>query len=369
MRFVTAGCLALVIAGCGARSQPAQPLPVPAADAKSSDAQSLYLENYGSNRIEVYALGATTVKYEIVGPAGCAFVGPLAFTVTGWLVAECGHAIIEIPPGTTKAKRIITDGVPPDFVAMSVDASDNLYVAGENYTSTFTGIIEYSPWSSVPIRTIALGFNPYSLVTDAGGSIFLAHEPGAAAKQPGIAIYPPGTSVTQVREVPFPFPPTSMTRDAKGSVYVGGYTGTWPTLSAQIVAYAPGLTTKLRTIVGPPKLGLSDLRVDSAGRMYALYFGRPQYVLHHPGTPVYNIDVYEAGATRPSRVIHEGLQNPRMIAVDDRGYIYALNIGPHENHPARYVNPSIAVYAPGGSVPVSTITEGVTSATAIAVGP
>lgn len=369
MRFVAAAVLALVLAGCDARLQPAQSLPVPAANAKRSHTQSLYLENYGSNKIEVYALGSTTVTYEIVGPAGCGFVGPLTFTVTGWLVAECGKAIVEVPPGATKAKRIITDGVPTEVSALSVDDSDNLYVLGASYSSNI-GIIEYSPWSSVPIRTIALTVGATeSLITDAGGIILLAHDAGAASKRPGIAIYPPGTSVTETRDVPFPVPPTSITRDNKGSVYVGGYTGDWPTLSATIVEYARGMTTKLRTIVGPAKLGLSDLCTDSAGRMYALYFGRPQYVLHHPGTPVYNIDAYQAGATKPSRVIHKGLENPRAIAVDDRGYIYALNVGPRENHPIRYVNPSIAIYAPGSALPASSITEGITAPAAIAIGP
>ncbi|HKE36545.1 MAG TPA: hypothetical protein VKB39_03885, partial [Candidatus Baltobacteraceae bacterium] len=286
MRFVVASFLAFVLAGCGIRSQAVSPLPPSATYAKLSKAQSLYVESYGSNTIEVYALGTTSVKHEIAGPGGCAFWGPLTFTVTGWLVAACGNLIVEVPPGASKAKKIIANIVPDSVAAMSVDASDNLYVGGENYTSDRGVIMEYSPWSLVPIRTIAVGFTIYSLVTGAGGEILLAHGARTPAPQ-GIAIYPPGTSVAQTRNVPFAVPPTSLARDAKGTIYVGGYTGDWPTLSTKIVAYAPDMKTKLRTIVGPPKLGLGDLHVDSAGRMYALYFGRPQYERHHRGTPVY----------------------------------------------------------------------------------
>jgi hypothetical protein len=78
------------------------------------------------------------------------------------------------------------------------------------------------------------------------------------------------------------------------------------------------------------------------------------------GTGYNSVVVYAPGGTSPQRTITNGVAGPESIAVDPQGNLYVGNANSTTNHIG-----TISVYAPGGSSPSRTISNGVTSPIAI----
>lgn len=73
-----------------------------------------------------------------------------------------------------------------------------------------------------------------------------------------------------------------------------------------------------------------------------------------PLTKVHDeIFIYEARQTKVRLTITKGLHSPRSIAVDADGYLYVANVPNSSSSPKR--RPSIAVYAPGSTTPLSVV--------------
>jgi len=76
------------------------------------------------------------------------------------------------------------------------------------------------------------------------------------------------------------------------------------------------------------------------------------------------ISVYSDNGSQPRREITEGIDGPRLLAVDPDGRLYVANIPLRHGRPQRG---SISVYAPGGSKPSRKIADGIDSPFALAI--
>src|SRR5581483_3111460 len=80
-----------------------------------------------------------------------------------------------------------------------------------------------------------------------------------------------------------------------------------------------------------------------------------------------SISVYAPGRSSPQRIIKEGIQDPRALAVDSKGRLFVANapLSQHgESEPGW-----VSVYAAGSTKPSLTITDGIDVPLSLAVDP
>jgi DNA-binding beta-propeller fold protein YncE len=131
----------------------------------------LYVANYGTSTVTVYAAGSDSLLRTI--STGIDLARALAFDKAGNLyAANYNNATVTVyRPGTTKPRRTISQGVSGPL-ALAFDASGNLYVA--NFLAG--SVTAYAPGSNTPFRTLAQGLTaPDTLNFTASGDLYVAN--------------------------------------------------------------------------------------------------------------------------------------------------------------------------------------------------
>ena len=229
-----------------------------------------------------------------------------------------GIRVTEYNPGSHRPSRRIDKlywGV-----ALATDASNNLYLA--NCNSCVDGgaplrsrvpdtVTVYGSKQTKPMRTIEQGIHtPQSLAVDPQGYVYVANG-GSPKARPSIAVYAPG-STTPLREVKLSIVRDLkyMTLDSEGNLYV--------TNRDEVIEFGPGLHPVLRRIHDEVE-GPRALAVDQSGTLY---------VANDAGFPAtYGISVYPPGATHAKYRIQREVNDPVALAIDRDGALYVANDG------------------------------------------
>ncbi|HEY1655608.1 MAG TPA: hypothetical protein VGF86_10865 [Candidatus Tumulicola sp.] len=122
-----------------------------------------------------------------------------------------------------------------------------------------------------------------------------------------------------------------------------------------LCVFAPGRTQSSWGVTGGIDNRLDSVTFDAAGDLYAANgYGAGGF---GPG----NVAVFTPGSSVPTRTITEGIADPTSLAFDAAGnlYVYNLCTEPEKYGECPTPDGSITVYAPGGSTPIRTITQGV----------
>jgi hypothetical protein len=191
------------------------------------------------------------------------------------------------------------------LTAIALDSRDDLFVINIGRIHYRSFVVEYAPRSARPIRglgTINLKAS-VEIAVDGSNNLYRGFGPPRNV----IQMYPPGATTSQMTI----------------------------RLSAQCKGFA----------------------VDTDGTLYVLE--RTAGV-----TPAHFIAVFKTGESRPSRMITDGLESPKILALDGAGNLYVANLGTLGKH--GYKDPSVVEYAQGGSKPIRTITEGIVGPASLA---
>lgn len=244
-------------------------------------------------------------------------------------VASHGSKIYAFAPGTTKPKLTITVGV-NNPNGLLFDSKNNLYVSNAGPGSAGS-VTEYAPGQTAPIRTITKGINQPtmgSMAAPPDGTLIVA-------SQAGISEYHPGETK------PFFNRPSPA--------------------SAVVIASPTTIDVSLRPVVANFTIGqkkwnfaMSDtmipgpLAIDASGTLYVVDSCGP-------GCPVREYD--------PSgdliRTLGNGIDIPVGVLVDPANNAWVNNYGE--------ISPSISAFHPNHASPFFSLTNGLNSATSIAV--
>jgi hypothetical protein len=192
------------------------------------------------------------------------------------------YKVINIYPAGKRGMREIK--VNSDFMAL--DSSNNLYVAARYQSAVYV----YAPGSSTPGRTITDGIvEPQGLAFDASGNLYVAGFGGTTSgdcgTSPGtVQVYAPGVNspsytIFGAQGICEPF---RLIFDATGNLYVANesFEGGPP---SSITVYAPGSNTLLRTITD----GVSSpwsMAFDQAGHLYVANRFINTVTMYSPGS-------------------------------------------------------------------------------------
>jgi hypothetical protein len=169
-----------------------------------------------------------------------------------------------------------------------------------------------------------------------------------------VTVYDPGLAGIARRVTGKQLNPISIAVDGAGTLYVldqsAGYEG-----GISVTEYDSGKTRPSRRITGL-YWGVT-LALDRSNDLYVANCNT--CVDSDRGTRATGHDsiaVYEPGATTPMRTITQGVHVPRSVAVDAAGYVYVANAGSVKPaHPA-----SVSVYSPGSTSLLRTVKKGIT---------
>jgi hypothetical protein len=264
-------------------------------------------------------------------------------------------------PGSTSSTGTLTTGIALPWVGAVFDSTGDLFVA--NCQSCFTGqagtdnVVEYPRGATSPSVTIAVNSNsePFALAIDSANTLYLSslllNGPPSAVTEyaQGYTSGPPTRSIT-VDE------PTGIAIDPAGNLYVANCEVCNPsyfhTGADQILVYAPGTTSPMRTITA----GVNEpvaLAVDSAGTLYVANCNCG--INGAPGGSD-TVTEYANGGTTLTRTV-SGLTTPFAIAVDTADSLYVANYGSN----------SVTKYLQGNTTPALTITTGLNAPGAVAL--
>lgn len=256
---------------------------------------NLYVSNFFSNNVKVYAAGSNTVL------------------------------------------RTIHDGV-SNPVRVMLDSANNVYVGnGESANS----VTIYKPGSTTPWQTITDGIaNVEAMTLDSSGHLYVANVGAGTASGPySVTVYSPGTFNLVETITEGVSDPTALVVGSAGTLYVANQA------SFTVTEYALGSTSPTRTIsrgIQDP-LGADCLTFDGLGNLYVANAGG-------------HVTVYAPGSTEPLRKIRKGIGTfePLSVAIGPNGY---LNVGNLASGPS--YDSSVTVYRPERRSLDRTITAGI----------
>ncbi len=266
--------------------------------------------------------------------------------------------------------------------SIALDSKANIYVAnyagGSNGIGTITIYPAGSDGDTTPIATIAgarTGLdNPFGVAVDSSGKIYVANFAGGQGTG-GVTVYPAGSNgnVTPLATIAGDSTgldnPGGIAVDSSGKIYVANRGG-GRTNASSITVYPAGTNGNVKPIavIAGPNTGLDDpcIAVDSSGKIYA-------------GNATDSITVYAAGSNgnvKPIATIagpYNGdkteISQPNGIALDSKGYIYAVNAvdsDPNQDNTGF----KVTVYRPGSkgnAKPIVTLSGSVQGGQGVAV--
>jgi hypothetical protein len=241
----------------------------------------------------------------------------------------------------------ITDGVKnPEF--LTLDPAGYLYVSEYASSSDSDVVTVYAPGSASVARTVNAGGQ---IGIDASGRLYATASwcvsRGCGHSIKTISVYARGASSpfrtikdhclenTTYRGLAF---------DRARDFYVVSDCG--------IEVFAPGLTSKLRTINQGLTNNSAALAIDTSGTVFANNFFEPY--TNEPGTIV----EYGAGSSSLLRTIRNGVSYAFALALSPTNDLFVANMNSHVWPPPSHA-PSISVYAPGETFAYRTIKNGV----------
>jgi sugar lactone lactonase YvrE len=280
----------------------------------------LYVANYTSNSVSIFAPGTTMPSATLTGLDGPA---ALAVDASGdvYVANATLNTVSKFAPGATTPIATLTGVVHP--CAMACDSGGNLYVVNEGSVGT---ISKFAPGTTTPAATLTGLHDPDALVLDASGHVYVANYGYGIGST--VSEFAPGTT-TPTATLAGVSGPDALALDSSGNLFVSNYgTGHGTTVSE----FTFGATTPTATLVG---LSSPDaLACDASGDLYVANYGNGTVSKFVPGA---------GGSTALA-----GLSYPAALALDTSGNVYVLNIG-------STVSESIAgrdIPAPGADVAI-----------------
>lgn len=242
-----------------------------------------------------------------------------------WSGSAGTNNVVEYTPGTTTPSVTITLNSNSEPYDLAEDSSNNLYVSSLAYSSAPSQVTEYPEGytSGAPSRTISVD-EPTGIAIDSSGNLYVANcetcnpAPGDfdSTGKDQILVYAPGAT-TPMRTITAGLDePVALAIDSQGTLYVAncacGTNGS-NTGSNTVTEYANGGTTLTNTITG---LDIPfAIALDSANNLYVANYGDN------------TVTKYPQGSTAPSLTITQGVDDPDGINVDRAGSIYVANGG------------------------------------------
>ncbi|MBV9719808.1 MAG: hypothetical protein JOZ77_10840 [Candidatus Eremiobacteraeota bacterium] len=298
---------------------------------QTAAAADLFVENY--NDITEYSSTGKLVRTITKAiPKKGMNAGGIAFDSQGYLYAITGLTSVAVyAPSSRKLARSLTSGIAWP-ISIDVDSHDNLYVGNEQNDT----VSVFPSGQSEPARTISKGIkDPVALAFDSAGDLYVANLFGNS-----VTVYSPSgklmRSITQgIRG------PQAIVLDANDQLFVGNtHFGNGRTVTVYSAGGDTPIATIERGIHGPAWLALtssSQLWVsDENDASATLYSG--------------------AGWNLAQTIADISLPGP--VLVDSKNDLYVECCAPQIN-----------VYPAGSDKPSLTITQGITSVRAMALGP
>ncbi len=265
------------------------------------------------------------------------------------LNSSSGKSAVVVYSGNgSKLLRTISDEKPIN--GFTVDSSGLLYVAEPQNAAQPSGpalLTVYAPGGKSVVRTIAQTHPFETLTVDSTGNLF------ALCAADRICEYASGHKPVTRRITlrKFGGSATALATDSNGNLATDATYG-------PIFVFAPGSTSPYWTI---PSADYSNaLNFDKSGNLYVVNSGSNE---GDPGS----VTVYASGQSTPMRTITDGIVHPSALAFDSSGHLYVLNYCVPGSTSGCVPNPSVTVYAPGGTSPIRTITQGIGGVGGIAV--
>lgn len=260
-----------------------------------------------------------------------------------------GGEITVYNPGGGSVRLTIDTGA---VFAIAFDANGDAYVSDNGF------ITEYAPHSSNRIRSLGRHtVNVDALAVGASGDIYAAESANnsSGVGRGAIKVFAP-KKVRAFREIRHGIAtPVALAFDASGNLYVANcascYAGNG---TGSVAEYAPGSDVPFRIL----KDGIDDPAAIVVGKNGALFVANDPSLSYGPPKPGW-ISVYSSTGKSPTHKIAKGAKAVNSLAIDRDGYVYAES---------SQVQGDIIVLSPDGSQVVRTITDGVDTASQIAVG-
>src|SRR5579863_795224 len=217
-----------------------------------------------------------------------------------------------------------------------------LYVGLQNTRS----LDVYRLHGNEPIRKFSDTLGPVTIALDPWSDVYITDNNPSGGK---ITAYTPGARSQLFQIGPYDWC-RGLAFDARGHLHVGCF--------ASVRVYAPRSTKLIRFI---RQGGINEaLAFDSKGNLYAAG-------LEGSG-PRAQVDVFPPGAKKPARTITKGIQYPFALLVDKSNDLFAANCGFSFCYLSSGNRGSITEYAYGSGTPLRTLTDGIDSPQAMAIG-
>jgi serine/threonine-protein kinase len=290
----------------------------------------------------------------------------LGFDATGDLfVANCttcltGQAgtnnVVEVPPHSNTPSVTITNGITYPF-DLAIDSSGTLYVSNLGcYSPSCTSQVSEYPHgytSGNPSTVITVKY-PLGLAIDSAQNLYVANCAICSTGQTGsdqVLVYAPGAS-TPMRTISTGInEPVALAVDSSNNLYVANCMNCGLGAAAYVhgtdavTEYGNGGTTPLKTITYSGVDVPFSLAVDPSGDLFVGNYA------------VNTVTDYPPNATSPSETIHRGVSSPASLAIDHAGNLYVSNAGAN----------TVTRYAPGRGRPTATLRVSYPSSIAISL--
>jgi hypothetical protein len=320
-------------------------------------AKNLYVANYNSDAVTVYAPGTSTPLRTIAGEAG---QNPLALNfdaAENLYIANQSNVNSDVTvyaPGSTKVLRTLSQSIvePNDIV---FDKADNAYVSNSGGNSVTIYNAESTELKQEVVDGVA---SPTAMAFDKKGKLYVANAPTGGPYTITVYARDSRKLVRSISLNAMNGSPGAIAFDKRDDLYVsqsarnvnGGYKG-------YVTVYKHGKDKILRTITdGLLCPSARALIFDGSGNLYVANGA----CNNQNGS----IAVYASGQTMPIRTITDSIFNPCALAIGSSGYLNVAN-----NHTLINGNGSITEYAPNSTKVARTILQGVDAPVSLAFGP